>query len=185
MWFWLQSSMAGVGAQAFTFQLSSRAAEKTGGNIEQYRLALEPGVHIPFTATARCQLEQLALTQTITNVDEALRNAQPPTAPRRTPLEEAHELLLHRQQQLVDVEEARVQDALVDDDEDEIELVGERPLGLVLALDLGSVLRGRALLQQYRADERVERVSREGAEASAPEDHAVLLEDCDVVEHIV
>ena len=32
--------MAGVGAQACTFQLSSKAAEKTGGNVEQYRLQL-------------------------------------------------------------------------------------------------------------------------------------------------
>ncbi len=66
--------MAGVGAQAYTFQLSSKAAEKTGGNVEQYRLQLEPGINVPFTAQCRCQLEQLAFAMTITNVDAALYN---------------------------------------------------------------------------------------------------------------
>ena len=41
--------MAGVGAKAFTFQLSSRNAEKTGVGVEQYRLQLQPGVQVPFT----------------------------------------------------------------------------------------------------------------------------------------
>ena len=36
--------MAGVGAQTFTFQLSTKTAEKTGGNVEQYRLQLTPSV---------------------------------------------------------------------------------------------------------------------------------------------
>ena len=66
--------MAGVGAQAYTFQLSSKAAEKTGGNVEQYRLQLEPGINVPFTAQCRCQLEQLAFAMTITNVDATLYN---------------------------------------------------------------------------------------------------------------
>ena len=45
--------MSGVGAQSFTFQLSSKTAEKTGGNVEQYRLALTPSVQVPFTAQPR------------------------------------------------------------------------------------------------------------------------------------
>ena len=64
--------MAGVGAQTFTFQLSTKTAEKTGGNVEQYRLQLTPSVNVPFTAQPRCQLEQLAFTNTVTNVDAAL-----------------------------------------------------------------------------------------------------------------
>ena len=64
--------MAGVGAQSFIFQLSSRNAEKTGVGVEQYRLQLEPGVQIPFTAQPVCQLEQLAFTMTVTNVDARL-----------------------------------------------------------------------------------------------------------------
>ena len=48
--------MAGVGAQTFTFQLSTKTAEKTGGNVEQYRLQLTPSVNVPFTAQPRCQL---------------------------------------------------------------------------------------------------------------------------------
>ena len=66
--------MSGVGAKAFTFQLSSRNAEKTGVGVEQYRLQLEPGVQVPFTAQPQCQLEQLAFTMTVTNVDAALYN---------------------------------------------------------------------------------------------------------------
>ena len=66
--------MSGVGAKAFTFQLSSHNAEKTGVGVEQYRLQLEPGVQIPFTAQPQCQLEQLAFTMTVTNVDAALYN---------------------------------------------------------------------------------------------------------------
>ena len=66
--------MAGVGAQSFIFQLSSRNAEKTGVGVEQYRLQLEPGVQIPFTAQPVCQLEQLAFTMTVTNVDARLYN---------------------------------------------------------------------------------------------------------------
>ena len=66
--------MAGVGAKAFTFQLSSRNAEKTGVGVEQYRLQLEPGVQVPFTAQPQCQLEQLAFTMTVTNVDSTLYN---------------------------------------------------------------------------------------------------------------
>ena len=54
--------MAGVGAQTFTFQLSTKTAEKTGLNVEQYRLQLTPSVNVPFTAQPRCQLEQLAFT---------------------------------------------------------------------------------------------------------------------------
>jgi hypothetical protein len=64
--------MAGVGAQTFTFQLSSKTAEKTGSGIEQYRLALEPAVSVPYLAQPRCQLEQFAFTNTLTNVDAAL-----------------------------------------------------------------------------------------------------------------
>ena len=64
--------MAGVGAQTFTFQLSTKTAEKTGLNVEQYRLQLTPSVNVPFTAQPRCQLEQLAFTNTVTNVDAAL-----------------------------------------------------------------------------------------------------------------
>ena len=66
--------MSGVGAKAFTFQLSSRNAEKTGVGVEQYRLQLEPGVQVPFTAQPQCQLEQLAFTMTVTNVDATLYN---------------------------------------------------------------------------------------------------------------
>ena len=64
--------MSGVGAKSFTFQLSSKHAEKTGSGVEQFRLALEPGISVPFTAQPRCALEQLAFTQTVTNVDAAL-----------------------------------------------------------------------------------------------------------------
>ena len=64
--------MAGVGAQTFTFQLSTKTAEKTGNNVEQYRLQLTPSINVPFTAQPRCQLEQLAFTNTVTNVDAAL-----------------------------------------------------------------------------------------------------------------
>eukprot|EP01043_Picozoa_sp_COSAG02_P026800 COSAG02_NODE_1554_length_11948_cov_41.539455_6_plen_212_part_00 len=47
---------------------------KTGVGVEQYRLQLEPGVQVPFTAQPQCQLEQLAFTMTVTNVDAALYN---------------------------------------------------------------------------------------------------------------
>ena len=66
--------MAGVGAKAFTFQLSSHNAEKTGVGVEQYRLQLEPGIQVPFTTQPQCQLEQLAFTMTVTNVDSTLYN---------------------------------------------------------------------------------------------------------------
>ena len=66
--------MSGVGAQSFTFQLSSKTAEKTGGNVEQYRLALTPSVQVPFTAQPTAELLQLAFTNTVTNVDSRLYN---------------------------------------------------------------------------------------------------------------
>ena len=64
--------MAGVGAQTFTFQLSSAKAERTADNTEQYRLQLEPAVSVPYTAQPSVQLEQLAFQQTVANVDARL-----------------------------------------------------------------------------------------------------------------
>ena len=62
---------AGVGAQTFTFQLSSKLSEKTS-DTEQYRLQLTPSVNVPFTAQPRCQLDQFAFTATTVNVDKTL-----------------------------------------------------------------------------------------------------------------